>query len=367
MAASRSESGLGFRRMDIVLARDDVDGGLDQGIDDACDASGGVVSRLETDEICGFFIDVDARDASLKIRELLKDQAARLLVALRGGNSVADLKDDAGVGIERSLTIRDGLILNVEEGVGVGAVAGAPGSRTTTCSDERWIGDGDGQGGRGAGSACRRRYKNIAARIAIQIEALLVLSVDGIRKARRHGIERSESCGDLLVADLDLAGELTARDFGSDVGALGEDVLKTGGGIGLGSKLKTLARDDKRSAGAGGESEAAVACINGGDVDEIGEFIDELLALVDEGPGILSSSGGRGDLGVDGGDLRGEVVDLIDGLGDGKVLAALNGTEILGSLVESGGKILRGGENGLARIGIAGIDGELRKTIEKSR
>ena len=134
----------------------------------------------------------------------------------------------------------------------------------------------------------------------------------------------------------------------------------------MGTKLKTLARNDKRSARTGGESEAAIASVDGGDVYEIGELIYELLALVDEGAGILSGAGGSGDLGVKGGNLRSQGIDLTYGLSNGKVFAALDGAEIRGSLVESGGKILRGGENGLARIGIAGIDGELGKTIEKS-
>jgi len=350
-----------------LCRRDHIDGDLHQLIDNASDLRRGLIGGLKTNQVGGFFIDVNAGDASLQVLKLLKNQAASLLVALRGGNGVADLKDDAGVGVQGSLAIGDGLILDVEEGVRVGVIAWTAGSRTTTRGNQRGIGDSDGKRTSGAGAARRRRYKNIAARIAIQIETLLVLSVDGIGKAGSQGIERSESCGDLLVADLDLSGELAARDFRSDVGALGEDVLKAGGGIGLGSKLKTLARDDEGSAGAGGESEAAIAGVDGGDVHEIGELIDELLALVDEGPGILSGSGGRGDLGVDGGDLRSEVVDLADGLGDGKVFAALDSAEIRGSLVESGGKILRGGQNRLARIGIAGIDGELGKTIEKSR
>jgi len=97
---------------------------------------------------------------------------------------------------------------------------------------------------------------------------------------------------------LDLSGELAAGDFGSDVGALGVNVLKTGGGIGLGAELKALATDDEGRAAGSSEGEAAVASINFGDVDEIGELIDELLALVDERAGILPGAGGGSNLSV---------------------------------------------------------------------
>jgi hypothetical protein len=58
-------------------------------------------------------------------------------------------------------------------------------------------------------------------------------------------------------------------------------------------------------------------------------------------------------------------VDLADGLSDVEIFAALNLTEIRGSLVEGGGEILGRGQHRLASVQIAWVGGELRKTVEK--
>ena len=304
----------------------DVDGGLQKRVDDGCDLGGGGVGVLEADEVGGLFVDVDAADTALQVLQLLENLAAGLLVGLGGLDIITDLKDQAGVGADGSETVDESLILESGDGADVGVVAGAA---VPAGSDFAGVGDGDLEDGGGSDIAGRRRVEKICAASAVEVETELVLGVDGCGEIAGKGVERILQRGNFLIADLELSGKLAAGDGRSDVGALREDVLQAGG-IGLRGEGETLSADDEGGTAGGGEGEAAVAGVDFGNVDKIRELSDELLALVDERAGILSGGLSGGDLGVHGGDLRGECVDLSDGLRDGKIGVALQGGEIGG-------------------------------------
>jgi hypothetical protein len=182
-----------------------------------------------------------------------------LLVDLGGGNVVANLEDQTGIVVERSLAAGDVLVLQSEERVGVGIVArGAIGAG----GDFGGIRDGDGERVGSAGSAGRRGNEEIAACRTVEVEAGAMLRVEGIGEARSKSVERRLRGSDFLIANLQLPGELAGGDFGGDVGSLGKNVLQASGLIRLSGELKALATDDEWGAIAGGDREAAVASVN---------------------------------------------------------------------------------------------------------
>jgi hypothetical protein len=84
-------------------------------------------------------------------------------------------------------------------------------------------------------------------------------------------------------------------------------------------------------------------------VDQGRKLVDGLLALVDEGAGVFSDVLQVGDLPVELGDLRGELVDLADGLLHAGVEAGALCGQLVGRDVEGGGYIAGGGEHALAQ------------------
>jgi hypothetical protein len=115
-----------------------------------------------------------------------------------------------------------------------------------------------------------------------------MLGVHGVGEACSKRIQGGLNAGDFLIADLQLAGKLSSSDSRGDVRSLRENVLQTSDGIGLHSELKALTGNHQRRPAVGGERQAAVAGIDLGNVHKIRELIDELLALVDEWPSVLS-------------------------------------------------------------------------------
>jgi hypothetical protein len=119
-----SRSGKGIRiDADGHGSRHQIYGRLQQGIDDRGNLRRRLVCVLEANQVGSFLVDVDAGNASLQILNLPENQAPGLLLRLRIGNVVANLEDQTGVVVQRSLAAHDSLVLQSEQRIDVGVVA----------------------------------------------------------------------------------------------------------------------------------------------------------------------------------------------------------------------------------------------------
>jgi hypothetical protein len=333
---------------------------LKQAGDDGSDAFGGGEGILVEDEIGAFFIERNAGDGVDLILQLLDDEIFAAEVAGKVLSGVADLEDEAGVEVDGSLAGDDGLILEIRKGGGVRVVADGAVRAGGTLG---WVRDGDGEIERRASDRSGRN-ENLSAGRAIEIEPGSVLRVDARGDAVGERVEVAEDGGDLPVAKLNIAGEIAGLNRGGDVLALSEDVLIAAGDS-LRLQIETLIADHEKRAAVGGERQAVLISSDGLDVNKLRQLIDELRALVDEGIRILAAAGGLVDLGVELGDLRGELIDLLDGADNGLIGVLLLRDKRRGGLIEAGGKALGVANDGLAEAEICGVGGKLLKAFEE--
>ena len=226
---------------------------------------------------------------------------------MRVGGGVANIEDDAGVVVGGILAGDDGLAAKGVHRLGIAVAPEVPSelaaiSEGSVMATERAGGSADSGSG--------RRGEEVRARVAVQIVPAPLHRIDGVGDARRQSVELGLDGGNLLIAGLDRPAQLAGSDGTGDVVALRIDFVQSGG-IQLGLKLKALLSADQGRAVRGGKGKR-VAGWDYGNVDQRGELVDGLLALVDKGSGALPHILQIADLGVELGDLLRELVDLTD-------------------------------------------------------
>src|SRR5579862_1815454 len=92
--------------------------------------------------------------------------------------------------------------------------------------------------------------------MAVQVEAGRILRVYRVRDSRGESIETRLQRGDLLVAQLNIAGKIAAGDRRSYVSHLREHILKSRRGIGLRCEVEALIPHNQRRASRRGQRQA---------------------------------------------------------------------------------------------------------------
>ncbi len=116
---------------------------------------------------------------------------------------------------------------------------------------------------------------------------------------------------------------------------------------------------------ADGDVNGAVGLGGGGEIDQAGEVLQSLLALIHQLVGAAAGGLGRDDLLVEGGNGIQVLVAGGDVVLDGGVQIGLHGGKLGGDLVELGGHLLGALHGGLAQGKIARIGGEALKGVEE--
>src|SRR6266481_6348477 len=253
----------------VMLGTYHVDGCLKQQSDDACHPRSGRVCVLKLDQIRSFLIERNSGDRTLLVLQLLNKQLFAGKAGRGIGCVVAYLEDNSGIVVDGILPRDDVLGLQIRQGRGVGVV---PGRAVSARCDEIGIADGDSEIDGRAGNAGWRN-ENISARFAIQIEACRILRIHRVCDSRRQSIETRLQRGNLLIAQLNIAGQIASGDRRSNVFALREHILKSGGGIGLRREFEALVANDERRASRRGEREARAIGLNRLHVNQLRELV----------------------------------------------------------------------------------------------
>ena len=103
------------------------------------------------------------------------------------------------------------------------------------------------------------------------------------------------------------------------------------------------------------------------DIHQSRELANQFVALVLNRAGVLSQALHLRDLAIELRDLRGQPVDLVDGLRHRLVQPCSNRAQACYRLMKRTGKIIGGGQYRLARIAIGRIGRKLADAVEERR